>query len=116
MYALYGPRLGVDGMDDSGLTTPHVPALQPGVMGNAGAGADRDFLPGERCDAPGAVDRQANLVWRDPGSPGGPELADLASRVDAGIVAPYGPRLDPAGTPSTGTRSRRNSLLSSRRQ
>ena len=32
MYALYGPGLGVDGMDDSGLTTPHVPALQPGVM------------------------------------------------------------------------------------
>jgi hypothetical protein len=60
MYALYGQALGVHGMDDSGLTTPHVPALQPGVIRNAGPGEDRDFVPAEPWDAPGAVDRQGN--------------------------------------------------------
>jgi hypothetical protein len=56
----------------------HVAALQPGVVGDAHAGEDGDLLatqPGN----PALPDvRQSDLARREPGSPGGQELADLA--------------------------------------
>ena len=56
----------------------HVAALEAGVVGNADSGQDRDLLAAQSGNAPRTVGGQPDLVWRDLGSPGGQELADLA--------------------------------------
>jgi hypothetical protein len=56
-----------------------VAALQAGVVGNADAGQDRDLLAAQSGNAPGTVGGEPCLVWRELGSPGGQELADLAA-------------------------------------
>src|SRR4029077_5223049 len=67
--------------------TTHVPALEPGVVVDADAGEQRDLLTAKpRNAAVVTVDRQAGLVRRDLGSPGGQEVADLAPRVHKSSV------------------------------
>ena len=77
-----------------------VPALEPGVVGDADSGEDRDLLPAQARNTPGAVGRQTNLVGRELGSPGGQELPDLALGVHGISVTPPCLALgDPASTP-----------------
>ena len=56
-----------------------VAALEAGVVVDADAGEDRDLFAAQAGDAAPAtaVRGQAGLLGRDPGSPGGQELADL---------------------------------------
>jgi hypothetical protein len=64
----------------------HVAALEAGVVGNADSGQDRDLLAAQSGNAPRTVGGEPHLVWRDLGSPGGQELADLAPGVHAPSV------------------------------
>ena len=59
----------------------HVPALDPGVVGDADAGQDGDLLAAQPGDAAAAVGGQARLLGGDLRPAGGQELSDLASRV-----------------------------------
>ena len=63
-----------DGVGD----TAHVAALEPGVVVDADAGEQRDLLAAQARNAPRAAEGgQTRLFGRDPGAPGGQELADL---------------------------------------
>ena len=76
-----------------------VPALEPGVVGNADAGEDRDLLPAQPRHTPGAVGRQTDLVRRQLGPPGGQELSDLALGVHEIRVDPPGRRWETLPVP-----------------
>ena len=70
-----------------------VTALEAGVVVDADAGEERNFLSAEARHTPViAVRAQARLLRRDLGSPGGQELADLVSRVHKTRVTPLRPR------------------------
>ena len=68
-----------DGVGD----TARVAAFEAGVVVDADAGEQRHFFPAKTGDAAraGAVGAQTGLVGRDPGAPGGQELADLVAGV-----------------------------------
>ena len=90
-----------------------VPSLEPGVVGNADAGEDRDFLPAQPRHTPGAVGRQTDFVWRELGPPGGQELSDLALGVHEIRVDPPGRRWGTLPVPpSTGTLTSHRCVLS----
>jgi short chain dehydrogenase len=77
-----------------------IAAFQAGVVGNADSGQDRDLFAAQSRNAPRTVGGEPGLVWRDLGSPGGQELADLGLGVHADSVNPARPPLgDPASTP-----------------
>ena len=59
-----------------------VPALEAGVVVDADAGEHRHLLAAQPEHATGAAeDRQTGLLRRDPGTPRGQELTDLAAVV-----------------------------------
>jgi hypothetical protein len=89
-----------------------VSALEAGVVVDADPGNDRDFLPAESGNAPLTVCGDSRLLWRDPGSPGGEELADLALRVHERRVTPPSRHWEALPVPgSTGTLGRARSVL-----
>jgi len=93
--------------------TAHVAALQPGVVRDADSGQDRDLLAPEFGKAAAAVDRQADLLRRDPGSPRGQELSDLAPGVHAISVDPCALAWETLPVPlSTGTLTPAHAVLS----
>ena len=55
----------------------HVAALEAGVVRDAHPGQDGDLLAAESGNAARAVAGQPDLVWGDPRTAGGQELADL---------------------------------------
>jgi hypothetical protein len=66
-----------------------VAALKAAVIVDANPGEERDLLPAEARNPPVvAVSRQARLLERDLGSPGGQKLADLVPIVHRTRVAP----------------------------
>jgi hypothetical protein len=60
---------------------PHVPALDPRVVGDADAGQDGDLLAAQPGDPAAAVGGQPGLLGGDLRAAGGQELPDLASGV-----------------------------------
>jgi hypothetical protein len=66
-----------------------VAALEADVVVDTDPGEERDFFPAKSGNAPVvAIPGQTRLPWRDPGTPGGQELAYLVSSVQTARVAP----------------------------
>src|SRR5215208_3745295 len=65
-----------------------VPALEPGVVGDAYSGEDRDLLPAQPGDTSGAVGRQADIVRHQLRAPRGQALSDLGLGVHQISLAP----------------------------
>jgi len=77
-----------------------VAALEAGVVVDADAREERDFLSAKPWNAPAAaaVRAQARLVRRDPRPPGSQELTDLVFRIHKTSVTPLALPEGPAGT------------------
>ena len=78
-----------------------VAAFEAGVVVDADAGEQRHFFPAKTGDATraAAVRAQSGLLGRDPGAPGGQELADLVAGVHDSRLAPLQrPLRGPAST------------------
>ena len=65
-----------------------IAAFEAGVVGNADSGQHRDLFAAQSGNAPRTVSGQPRLLWRDLGSPGGEELADLAPGLHGPSVNP----------------------------